>query len=710
MSGLIIDLIVKRTHLNTNAVSNIVKLIEEGATIPFIARYRKEMTGSLDEVAIALVKTELTTLTDLIKRKETVLAAIESQGLLTSNLRKKIAECWDPIILEDIYLPFKKKIKTKATIAKENGLEPLARKVITQSIHDVKKEAKNYLNKKIKNTEDAIEGATHIIAEWINENPKCRDYIRHAYANHAVIQSKVVKTKKTEAVKYEMYFDYEERLNKIPSHRLLAIFRGEKASLLRVKLKIDEDQAQFSISKLIVQKYHHPTTPFITKAIIDCLKRLLLPSIENEFKKSSKLKADKEAIEVFVKNLRELLLAAPLGSKNTLAIDPGFRTGCKVVCLDRNGALIHNETIFPHPPQSQSSESINAIEFLADKFDIEAIAIGNGTAGKETYRLVKNIKFEKKVEVFFVNENGASIYSASKIARDEFPDKDITVRGAVSIGRRLMDPLAELVKIDPKSIGVGQYQHDVNQTMLKANLESTIESCVNAVGINLNTASQHLLTFVSGLGPTLANNIVKYRSENGSYKSRKELLKVPRMGKKAFEQSAGFLRIKDSNNPLDNTAVHPERYTLVNKMAKDLNSKIPQLIQDESLISTIRINDYVSSDVGIPTLKDIISELKKPGLDPRGYAEAVSFSDSINSISDLSEGMILPGVVNNVTKFGAFVDIGIKESGLVHISEITNRFIKDPSEILHVEQKVKVKVIKIEADKKRIALSIKQVD
>ena len=710
MSRLIIDLIVKRTQLNLNAVTNIVKLLDDGATIPFIARYRKEMTGSLNEVAIGLVKSELSHINDLIKRKESILSTIEGQGLLTKALRKKIDSCWDATVLEDLYLPFKKKIKTKATIAKENGLEPLARQIITQSIHDVKQEAKKFLNKKIKNPVDALEGARHIMAEWINENSKCRDYIRHAFANHSVIQSKLVKSKKDKAVKYEMYFDYEEHLKKIPSHRLLAIFRGEKESFLRVKLKIDEDQAQFSLSKLIVKKYHHPTTPQITEAINDCLKRLLLPSIENEFKKSSKLKADKEAIEVFAKNLKALLLAAPLGSKNTLAIDPGFRTGCKVVCLDKNGDLIHNETIFPHPPQSKSSEATHAIEFLVDKYNIEAIAIGNGTAGKETYSLVKKIKFDKALEVFFVNESGASIYSASKIARDEFPDKDITVRGAVSIGRRLMDPLAELVKIDPKSIGVGQYQHDVNQSMLKENLESTIESCVNAVGININTASQHLLTFVSGLGPVLAQNIVTYRTENGSYRSRKELLKVPRMGKKAFEQSAGFLRIKDSKNPLDNTAVHPERYSLVQKMAKDLKTKVPELIQDESLIASIKINQYVSSDVGLPTLQDIITEMKKPGLDPRGHAEAVSFSDNINDISDLHEGMILPGVVNNVTKFGAFVNIGIKESGLVHISEITNRFIKDPAEVLHVEKKVKVKVIKIEADKKRIALSIKQAE
>jgi len=709
MEGLFLNLIVQKTGFNLRSVSNTVKLLEDGASIPFIARYRKELTGSLDEVAVAEIKTELNALQELAKRKESILKIIADQNLLTPQLKKRIDNCWDKTILEDIYLPFKKKIKTKATLAKEKGLEPLANKIITQNTSNVKAEAQRFVGKKVKTIDEALEGARHIMSEWINENLNCREGIRHAFKNFAAIQSKLIKKKKAEAGKFEMYFDYTEQLKKIPSHRLLAIFRGEKEALLRVKITIDEERAFHAISKIIIHDFYHPTTPQIQLAIEDGLKRLLLPAIENETKKAAKQKADEEAIQVFVKNLNNLLLAAPLGNKNILAIDPGFKTGCKVVCLDTNGNLIHNETIFPHPPQSKITESSSTLKNLIDKFSIDAVAIGDGTAGKETYNLVKNLGLKDAPELFLVNESGASIYSASQIARDEFPDKDITVRGAVSIGRRLMDPLAELVKIDPKSIGVGQYQHDVNQVLLKENLESTVVSCVNSVGINLNTASEYLLTFVSGLGPVLAKNIVNYRSENGSFKERKELLKVPRMGKKSFEQAAGFLRIKNATNPLDNTGVHPERYALVKDMAKDLKSNVQDFITTPEILNDVKLDKYKTVEVGLPTLKDIIKEIKKPGLDPRGKAEAVAFSDHINTINDLSIGMVLSGVVKNVTKFGAFIDIGIKESGLVHISEITNRFIKDPNEILQVDQKVKVKVIDIQRDKQRISLSIKQV-
>ncbi len=701
--------ITSHLDLPERAIKNTISLLQDGATVPFISRYRKEMTGSLDEVDIGKIKDQLQKIEELVKRKESILKSIKEQGSLTDAIQSKINDCWNPSQLEDIYLPFKKKIKTKATLARENGLEPLARLITSGKSDDLKKQAQKYVNKNVVDPEAALEGARHIISEWINENTECRDVIRNQFAKYARVESKVIKKKKDEATKYEMYFDYNEALNRIPSHRLLAIFRGENESLLRAKISVDLEYAQRSVERIMLDRQKRQCAIQIKIAIEDALKRLLIPSIENEFKKAAKQKADDEAILVFTKNLKDLLLAAPLGSKRILAIDPGFRTGCKVVVLDEKGDLLHDTAIYPHPPQSKKEEAMHSLQYLVENYKVEAISIGNGTAGKETLQMVNTHNFGKEIDVFFVNESGASIYSASKIAREEFPDKDVTVRGSISIGRRLMDPLAELVKIDPKSIGVGQYQHDVNQTRLKENLDNTIASCVNAVGINLNTASQHLLAHVSGLGPVLGKNIVEYRKENGAFSERKELLKVKRMGKKAYEQAAGFLRIRDGKNPLDNTAVHPESYTIVKKMAKDLSCTIKQLISDKEKIEQLTLKNYVTDQIGLPTLIDIKKELEKPGLDIRGKAKAVAFSNRINKISDLSVGMILPGVVNNVTKFGAFVDIGIKESGLVHISEIVDRFITDPAEVLQVNQEVKVMVINIDELKGRVSLSMKQV-
>lgn len=709
MDPIITKLIQDQLQLPAAGVRHTVKLLSEGATVPFISRYRKEMTGSLDEVAIGDIQTAYNDLLELTKRKETILKAIESQGALTPALRTKIKNCWNKVRLEDIYLPYKKKIRTKATIAKENGLEPLAKIITAQQTNSLFFDAKKYVNKKVPSPAAALEGARHIIAEWISENPKSRELIRGTFKRQAVISSAVVKSKKDQAGKYESYFDFSEPLKKAPSHRLLAMYRGENEGLLRVKLTIDDTYATERIEGDLIRHKQSDCADQIRLAIADAMKRLIKPSIENEIKKEAKAKADKEAIAVFAKNLKDLLLAAPLGEQKVMGIDPGFRSGCKVVVLDYNGDFLHYETIFPHPPQNKTAEAEQTLHALIAKHRISALAIGNGTAGKETYRLIDQMKFAKPVEKYFVNESGASIYSASKVARDEFPNQDLTVRGAISIARRLMDPLAELVKIDAKSIGVGQYQHDVDQKKLKESLDRTIESCVNAVGININTASQQLLTYVSGLGPVLAQNIVTYRSESGSFTERKELLKVPRMGKKAYEQAAGFLRIKDGINPLDNTAVHPESYQLVSKIAKDLKQSIKHLTGNDVLLKSIAINNYVTEKVGLPTLRDIVKELEKPGLDPRGKAKVVNFSTSINSISDLTLGMVLPGIVNNVTKFGAFVDIGVKESGLVHISQIVNRFISDPAEILAVSQEVTVKVISIDEDKKRIGLSMKDL-
>ena len=704
----IVDLIQKITNLPLASVQNTVALFKEGATIPFIARYRKERTGSLDENQISAIQKAYQNTQDLIKRKEYILKVLEEQGNLTSNLKKEINNTWDENILEDIYLPYKRKATTKASVAIANGLEPLAKLIMQQQNKSLYKVAESYKNLKVKTVDAAIEGARHIISAWISESQYVRDRIRKVYQRSSIIYSKVVAKKKVEAEKYKDYFDFSQALNKCPSHRLLAIYRGEKSGYLRVKISVDKEE----IVPILDRKYissNGECADHIKEAIDDSLKRLIFPSIENEYRKLSKQKADIEAINVFSENLKQLLLAAPLGSKNMIAIDPGFRSGCKVVCLGKNGDLLHDTIIYPHPPQMKVEEAKDKVFNLAKKYKTEAIAIGNGTAGKETVALCKSIQFDNEIDIHLVNESGASIYSASKVAQEEFPNHDLTVRGSVSIGRRLMDPLAELVKIDAKSIGVGQYQHDVDQNLLRESLDRAVESCVNAVGINLNTASKHLLSYVSGLGPTLAANVVQYRTENGAFTDRKQLKKVPRMGAKSFEQAAGFLRVRDGINPLDTTAVHPESYTVVKRIAKDANLKIANLLNNKSLLDSLDLKRYVSDDIGMPTLRDIVSELAKPGLDIRGEAEAFHFSEGINVISDLKIGMVLPGVINNITKFGAFVDIGIKESGLVHISQITDRFIKDPAEVLRLNQQVQVKVMDIDEGRKRVSLSMKDV-
>ena len=702
------NLIQKSTNLPHSSVQNTVTLLKEGATIPFIARYRKERTGSLDENQITEIQKAYQKIQDLIKRKEYILKVIDEQGKLTPKLKEEITNTWEDTKLEDLYLPYKRKATTKASVAIAKGLEPLAKFIMQQSNTSLYKIAESYRTKDVKTVDDAIQGAKHIIAAWISESQYVRDRIRKVYSRTAVISSKVVTKKKNEAEKYKDYFDFSQSLNKCPSHRLLAMYRGEKAGYLRVKLSVDSAQVIPILDKKYINS-NGESADHIQDAIDDSLKRLIYPSIENEFRKIAKQKADLEAINVFSENLKQLLLAAPLGSKHTLAIDPGFRSGCKVVCLGENGDLLHHTVIYPHPPQMKVEDAKKRIESLVKKYKTEAIAIGNGTAGKETMALCKSIDFGSDIDIHLVNESGASIYSASKIAQEEFPDHDLTVRGSVSIGRRLMDPLAELVKIDPKSIGVGQYQHDVDQSMLKDSLDRTVASSVNAVGINLNTASKHLLAYVSGLGPTLAENVVKYRTENGAFTDRKELKKVTRMGAKSFEQAAGFLRIRNGKNPLDTTAVHPESYGIVKQMAKDNKVKIDQLLNNKTLLDQIDLKKYVTNDVGIPTLKDITLELAKPGLDIRGEAEAIHFSEGINSMADLKVGMVLPGVINNITKFGVFVDIGIKESGLVHISQITDRFIKDPAEILKLNQQVKVKIMDVDESRKRISLSMKDV-
>lgn len=705
---MLINLIQKTTNLPLTSVQNTVALFKEGATIPFIARYRKERTGSLDENQITDIQKAYQELQDLIKRKEYILKVIDEQGKLTTKLKQEIQNTWEDTKLEDLYLPYKRKATTKASVAIANGLEPLAKTIMQQQNRSLYKIAETYRNAKVKTADDAIEGAKYIIAAWISESQYVRDRIRKVYSRTAIISSKVVTKKKSEAEKYKDYFEFSESLNRCPSHRLLAIYRGEKAGYLRVKLSIDNTQVTPILDKKYISS-NGECADHIQEAIDDSLKRLIYPSIENEYRKISKQKADIEAINVFSENLKQLLLAPPLGSKSMLAIDPGFRSGCKVVCLSQNGDLLYDTVIYPHPPQMRVEDAKDKIYKLAKKYKSEAIAIGNGTAGKETMALCKSIEFDKEIDIHLVNESGASIYSASKVAQEEFPDHDLTVRGSVSIGRRLMDPLAELVKIDPKSIGVGQYQHDVDQSMLKDSLDRTVESSVNAVGINLNTASKHLLAYVSGLGPTLAENVVKYRTEHGAFTDRKQLKKVARMGAKSFEQAAGFLRIRKGKNALDTTAVHPESYAIVKQMAKDVKVNVDQLLNNKSLLDQIDLKRYVTAEVGMPTLKDIISELAKPGLDIRGEAEAFHFSDGINSMADLKIGMVLPGVINNITKFGAFVDIGIKESGLVHISQIVDRFIKDPAEVLKLNQQVKVKVMDVDESRKRVSLSMKDV-
>lgn len=702
-----VEIIADRMQLSERKILGTLQLLQDGSTIPFIARYRKEATGSLDEVQIASIEKEWKRLQELEKRRETILKTIGDQGKLTENLRQRVLACYELNELEDLYLPFKPKRRTRGTMAKEKGLEPLARVIFKQQDHRLQQLAASYLKKEVPNVDEALQGARDIMAEWINEQERARSIVRKAFAHSALISCKVIRSKREEAAKYQDYFDYHEPLRKCPSHRMLAIRRGEAEGYLRISLAPEEEPVIRTLNNYFL-KGRGPASREVELAIEDAYKRLLEPSIETEFRQSSKSRADEEAINVFATNLQQLLLAPPLGQKKVLGIDPGFRTGCKLVCLDENGDLLREDKIFPHPPQSNSEQARRKVQSLVQSYAVEAIAIGNGTAGRETMAWCQKIDFGKPVEIFLVNEAGASIYSASDVAREEFPDYDVTVRGAVSIGRRLMDPLAELVKIDPKSIGVGQYQHDVNQVQLRDRLTQVVEQCVNQVGVNLNTASKHLLMYISGLGPTLAQNIINFRSEISAFHSREELNQVPRMGAKAFEQSAGFLRIRNGKNPLDNTAVHPERYPIVERMAKDMGVNVQALIQNEDLRKKIDVNNYISKGVGLPTLQDILKELEKPGMDPRGEAKAFQFAN-IHSIDDLSEGMVVPGVINNITNFGAFVDIGIKESGLVHISQLANRFIKNPAAVVSLNQQVKVRIIEIDRKRSRIQLSMKDV-
>lgn len=703
------QMIATALKLPVHRVENTLKLLQGGATIPFISRYRKEATGGLDEVQIGDIHTRYEKLCELAKRKETVLSTIEEQGKLTDTLRERISNCWDATELEDIYLPFKPKRKTRAEAARQKGLEPLAMLLLMQRENNLSARIRQFVKGDVKGEEDALKGARDIIAEQVNEDERARNLIRNQFSRQAMIISKVVKGKEKEeaALKYRDYFDFCEPLKKCTSHRLLAIRRGEAEGILKVSITPDDESA---CTERLERQYVHGNgecSAQVAEAVNDAYKRLLKPAIETEFSALSKEKADEEAIRVFAENLRQLLLAPPLGQKRTMGIDPGYRTGCKVVCLDAQGTLLHNEAIYPHPPKSETALAGRKLVKLVEQYKIEAIAIGNGTASRETERFVTSQRYDREVQVFVVSEDGASIYSASKIARDEFPEYDVTVRGAVSIGRRLMDPLAELVKIDAKSIGVGQYQHDVDQSKLKASLDQTVESCVNLVGVNVNTASKHLLTYVSGLGPTLAQNIVDYRTENGAFHSRKELLKVPRMGAKAFEQCAGFLRIPQADNPLDNSAVHPESYAIVEKMAKDLKCSVADLIKNKELRSQIDIKNYVTDTVGLPTLTDILQELDKPGRDPRQKIQVFEFDKNVQTIDDLREGMELPGIINNITNFGCFVDIGIKENGLVHISQLADKFVSDPTTVVSMHQHVRVRVLSIDHERKRIQLTMK---
>lgn len=702
------EIIAKRLDLRQQQVENTMELLEGGATIPFISRYRKEATGGLNEVQVAQINDLNTQLGELVHRREYILETIEAQGKLTDALRQRISECWDATVLEDIYLPFKPKRKTRAEAARQKGLEPLAQQLMLTPHVNPMKAAEKFVTEEVPDVEAALQGARDIIAEHVSEDERTRQTLRHTFERTAVISSKVVKSKMEEAGKFRDYFDWQEPLRRCSSHRLLAMRRGEAEGFLRLSIAPADDEETLSRLSRHYVKPGTPAAPQMQLALADAYKRLLRPSIENEFATSSKQKADDEAILVFAENLKQLLLAAPLGQRRIMGIDPGFRTGCKVVCLDAQGNLLHNETIYPHQPQNQWGRSACRIATMADQYAIEAIAIGNGTAGRETEQLVREANLEN-VDIFLVSEDGASVYSASPLAREEFPDYDVTVRGAVSIGRRLADPLAELVKIDPKAIGVGQYQHDVDQGALKKSLDQTVESCVNTVGVNVNTASKSLLTYVSGLGPSLAQNIVDYRAEHGPFASRRELLKVPRLGAKAFEQCAGFLRIVGGKNPLDNTAVHPERYELVEQMAKDAGCTVERLIASTETRNGIDLKRYCSGMVGLPTLNDIMGELAKPGRDPRGTAQVFSFDDSIHTIDDLVVGMVVPGVVTNITRFGCFVDMGIKVKGLVHVSQMAERFVKDPSEIVHIQQQVMVKVIQIDPERGRVALSMKDV-
>ncbi|MBT2159993.1 Tex family protein [Zobellia barbeyronii] len=703
----LISFITKNTQLLQKSIENTVELLNQDCTVPFISRYRKEITGNLDEVQIGAIVQFKTQFEALEKRKTAVLKAIEEQDGLTDELRLKIEQTDDLVTLEDLYLPFKKKRKTKAETARKNGLEPLAKMIMAQNHNDIEAAANQYTNGEVANTDEALEGARHIIAEWINERISIRNQVRNQLERSALIVTKVIATKKADekAQKFRDYFDWSEALKRCPSHRLLAILRAENEGFIRVKIEIDSDEMLRRIEDRVI-KSNNSCTPHIELAIADAYKRLLYPSLSNEILKNAKEKADDDAIMVFSKNLKQLLLGAPLGEKRILAIDPGFRSGCKVVCLSAQGDLEHNENIYPHAPQNKDTEAIKKISSLCDAYKIEAIAIGNGTASRETEQLVKRIHFKNPIEVFVVSEAGASIYSASKIARDEFPNYDVTVRGSVSIGRRLADPLAELVKIDAKSIGVGQYQHDVDQSKLQTSLDSVVESCVNSVGVNINTASVPLLSYVSGIGPKLAENIVTYRNENGAFKSRTEIKKVARLGGKAFEQGAAFLRIKNAKNPLDDSAVHPESYSIVQKIAKDKGIPLTELIGNSSTLKSVNLKAYCTETIGLPTLKDIVEELEKPGLDRREKAKVFAFNQNIKSITDLEEGQLLPGIVNNITNFGCFVDIGIKESGLIHVSNLSDTFVKDVNEHVHLNQQIIVKVLSIDIPRKRIQLAL----
>ena len=707
--NIFVALIAQALQAGARQIEQTLALLDGGATIPFISRYRKEATGGMDEVQVEEIKNRYERLQETSNRKSTILSSIEEQGKLTDDLRNRIENSWDATELEDIYLPYKPRRRTRAEIARQQGLEPLARILLAQNEPFPSQRATRFIKGEIADEESALKGACDIIAEWVSENEQSRQAVRAQFARDAIITSKVVKGKESEGDKYRDYFDWSEPLRKCSSHRLLAIRRGESEGFLKVSISPADDER--CTDRLLRQyiKGKNESSHWVEQSVKDSYKRLIKPSIETEFAALSKEKADTEAIRIFAENLRQLLLAPPLGQKRVLGIDPGFRTGCKIVCLDAQGNLLHNETIYPHPPQQDKSGAARKIVHLVEAYKIEAIAIGNGTASRETESFITQLRFDRKVQVFVVSENGASIYSASKIARDEFPDKDVTVRGAVSIARRLIDPLAELVKIEPRSIGVGQYQHDVDQGKLKKSLDQTVENCVNAVGVNVNTASRHLLTYISGLGPQLAQNIVDYRREHGDFKSRKELLKVPRMGEKAFEQSAGFLRIEHAANPLDNSAVHPESYPIVEQMAKDLKYSVQDLIDNKELRLLINLDKYITEKAGLPTLKDIMDELEKPGRDPRQCIRVFEFDPNIRTIQDLKEGMVLPGIVTNITNFGCFVDIGIKENGLVHVSQLADRYVSDPTEIVSIHQHVSVKVIGVDTERKRVQLSMKDV-
>jgi uncharacterized protein len=699
------NLISSQANIQDWQAKSTIKLLEEGGTVPFISRYRKENTGGLDEVQILNVKTLLGQFKELEKRKKSILKSITDQGKLTDDLQDRIKKCIESNSLEDIYLPFKQKRKTKASVARENGLEPMAKILMSQNESDVDGKAKQFISAKSPVIEDVLEGARYIIAEWMSENAALRSKMRKHFERNSAVSTKLVKDKEREGEKFKDYFNFSEPLYKCRSHRMLALRRGEDLGILKMTI-VPEETESIQIVHSFFVKGHSASSEQVRLAATDSYKRLIKPSIETEIRKSSKEKADLEAIDVFVKNLRQLLLSAPLGQKRILALDPGFKSGCKLVCLDEQGDLIHNANIFPHAPQNETSKAINKVSNLIETYKIDAIAIGNGTASRETEAFIKRMKFNRSLQVFIVSEDGASIYSASKIAREEFPEYDVTVRGAVSIGRRLMDPLSELVKVDPKSIGVGQYQHDVDQKQLKASLDAVVESCVNTVGVNVNTASKYLLTYVAGVGSTLAENIVKYRETEGAFEKRADLKKVPRMGAKVYEQCAGFLRIQDAKNPLDNSAVHPERYSLVNQIGKDLKVSINELIGNEEALNQLKVQDYVSDEVGLPTIRDIVDELLKPGRDPRKKAKVFEFDQRIRKIEDLKAGLRLPGIVTNITNFGCFVDVGVKQDGLLHISNMADRFISDPNEIVSLHEHIEVEVLEVDITRKRIGFRL----